>query len=69
MLSSIAFYGFIAGTAAVALVGTIFVVTMRKGTRQLEGWKKTALHPKPYLRFAGISYGVALAAFLLGQLF
>jgi len=66
MLSTIVTYGLVAGTAALAIVGTIFVVVMnrRRTDQKILGWQKIVLHPAPYLRFAGISYLVAAVAFV-----
>ena len=71
MLSSIVNLGLITGTVSLAIMATIFVVVMRKtssGT-QITGWRKTAYHPAPYLRVAGISYAAAGVAFLLNLMF
>ena len=70
MLSTIAMYAAIVGSAALAVVGTIFVVTMRRnvGGAKIGGWKKKVLHPAPYLRFAGLSYLVAAITFGVSKL-
>ena len=71
MLSTIAMYALVAGTVSLAFVGAVFVITMRSSNSEtrLLGWKKKALHPAPYLRFTGVSYGIAAVAFALSQIF
>lgn len=71
MLSTLTTWGLIAGTASLAIMATIFVVVMRNSSssRQITGWKKTALHPSGYLRFAGVAYAVAGVSFLLSKMF
>lgn len=69
MLSTITNWALITGTASLAIMATIFVVVMRKSSSstQITGWRKKAYHPAPYLRVAGISYGVAAVAFILNM--
>lgn len=71
MLSTLATWGFLVGTASLAVMVGIFVAVMRhqpSGT-QLTGWRKTVLHPANYLRITGIAYGVAGVSYLLQKIF